>query len=176
MMQLTPYEAQQRVKAIEREIPVLEARERNLEVLLGTMRKRLSECDPDSADPGVQKRFDDLRMTISQLLEHGFFEDSPQAFPEETASVVGHAGLNPTKRDLAMLRAEFEDRRAFVEQWPDDGVMRRFKYTGLKGRASLHGRKLVEGEIVELNPSQAFAWRDRFELVKEEVQPAAAPS
>lgn len=156
-------EAKRRADAVARELVPLEAFRAQVQTLLDDRQSKLRALDeryrveamPD-ADYSYERGV--LQADIDALLGTGVQTTGTM---EVSVLMREQWGLRDLDVRIPRLRAEHAEwlRRATTD--PDARAM----YRLVRGNHYRDGRRVLPGEIVELNARQAEAWRDLFEPV-----------
>jgi hypothetical protein len=164
------------VEAIDYSLPVAEAWKAKLQTLFDDLKGELLvavETHRTTPSPDNEDRANDLAHDL-QLIDSGF-GNMTGYHDERLLALVGQPGLTRTKEVIAELKAERTEWAARVGEF-DGGTapyrLKKGKTHGMAGATPVLVQMLHGGAIVELTPSQAKAWADKFEKVTEPEPPA----
>jgi hypothetical protein len=182
---MTSAEARNRLSAVAGQLAAARAHEERLKPFVVDLKQRLEAFGVRPDDPHDQHNAHRLSAALAQLEGDGIaFGDGLVPEVEVLAAGVKHwvdaiehglgdqiavPGLRRTAETIARLEDERKGLTAYLEQWRDGTITRPHRYTGKRYKHSMGGRFVEPGEVVELNDSQAHAWRDRFDAVADQA-------
>lgn len=165
---MTPDNRRERIAEIDQELPKLAEGLRKRQSLRAELSRRF-EAIGRPRDRFALTAQSELEAAISQL-DFGFTTLDGYRVPE-LQPFEGKPGIEALERRQRALTAERARHLAYVERWPTAATTRPHRYTGAAYKATLVGRELMPGDIVDLTEAQARAFADRFEPV--EAEPVA---